>query len=116
MYWCSFVTLYISVACIYSTYSQDTLDTLEPIVKISPAKATGSLYDRFGFSVTAHRLEDINNGDTLEDILRKTTLVILLHLLFCVCVWSIVLLFVVGFAVLFMISRDVLSASLFFLL
>lgn len=70
MYFC--ITLLVSVACICSIKCQETLDTLEPIVKISPAKAAGQTADRFGFSVTAHRLEDISSNDTLEEILGKT--------------------------------------------
>lgn len=54
---------------------QDIFDTLGPIVKISPAKESQNTEDRFGFSATAHRVQDVLPTDSLEEALAKTTYV-----------------------------------------
>ena len=48
----------------------ESIDTIEPIVKISPDR--NNTEDRFGISVTAHRLYDVASDDSLQEALNKT--------------------------------------------
>ena len=50
----------------------ESVDVLKPIVKISPAKNTGTTDDSFGYSVTAHQLFTNSTGMSLQDILNNT--------------------------------------------
>ena len=48
----------------------ESIDTTEPIVKISPDR--NNTKDRFGISLTAHRLYDVASDDSLREALNKT--------------------------------------------
>ena len=50
----------------------ESVDVLKPIVKISPARNTGTTDDSFGYSVTAHQLFTNSTGMSLQDILNNT--------------------------------------------
>ena len=54
---------------------QEVFDTLQPIVKISPARDSQATLDRFGFAVAVIRQEDVSVDDSLEEALEKTTYV-----------------------------------------
>ena len=69
------VLLMVASFLIGQSCCQDIFDTLGPIVKISPARESQNAEDRFGFSATAHRFEDVLPTDTVEEALAKTTYV-----------------------------------------
>ena len=67
-----FVIAMASCCC----HCQDIFDTIEPIVKISPARDSQNspnLLDQFGYSAIAHQVEEVLPDDTLEIALQKTT-------------------------------------------
>lgn len=50
----------------------ESIDVLQPITKISPARRVGTTDDSFGYSVTVHQLFDSPSGMSMEDILNQT--------------------------------------------
>ena len=48
------------------------IGTLQPIVKISPARRVGSMDDMFGFSAVAHQTAEVADNDTYLAALEKT--------------------------------------------
>lgn len=50
----------------------ESVDTLKPITKISPARRVGDTVDSFGYSVTAHQLFEDPAGMSLQEILNQT--------------------------------------------
>ena len=48
------------------------IDTVQPIVKISPARRVGSMDDMFGFSAVAHQTAEVADNDTYLAALEKT--------------------------------------------
>ena len=48
------------------------IDTVQPIVKISPARRVGSTDDMFGFSAVAHQTAEVADNDTYLAALEKT--------------------------------------------
>ena len=51
--------------------TESNVDTLEPTVIRSPALGVDP-EDGFGWATTFHQVEEVQNGDTMSDVLRKT--------------------------------------------
>ena len=48
------------------------MDTVEPIVRLSPARKGGVTNDRFGYSAVAHQIVEISDSDSYLTALNNT--------------------------------------------
>ncbi|XP_019856433.1 PREDICTED: integrin alpha-8-like [Amphimedon queenslandica] len=58
------------------SFGLESIDVLQPITKISPARRVGTTDDSFGYSVTVHQLFDSPSGMNMEDILNQTLIMV----------------------------------------
>ncbi len=66
-------TIALQLACCQNVDSAGyPLDTLEPIVRVSPARKGGVTGDRFGYSAVAHQIVEISNNDSYLTSLENT--------------------------------------------
>ncbi len=67
---------YVISVVLLCCHCEDIFDTIEPIVRISPARDSSesqNSFDRFGFTAIAHQFQEVLPGDSLETALQKTT-------------------------------------------
>ena len=64
--------LLLALACFSDGAGVESIDVLEPIAKISPAKRAGMTDDSFGYSIAVHQLFESPANMSLEEILGQT--------------------------------------------